>query len=63
MIKISTLLNVPSQIADKKKIGVAAPGAQAVKMLEGKPSPLIIIGCYNGNIVGNIVLERNHGNA
>jgi hypothetical protein len=45
MIKISTLLNVPSQIADKKKIGVAAPGAQAVKMLISYSKALQVMHC------------------
>lgn len=47
MIKISTLLNVPSQITGKKIIGVPAPGSQAVKMLISYSKALQVVRCTN----------------
>jgi len=45
MIKISTLLNDPSHIAYKKKIGVLTPGPQAVKMLISYSKALQVVHC------------------
>jgi hypothetical protein len=45
MIKISTLLNVPSHVAEIKKVGVPAPGSQAVKMLMSYSKALQVIHC------------------
>lgn len=45
MIKISTLLNVPSHTADTKINGIPAPGNQAVKMLISYSKALQVIHC------------------
>jgi hypothetical protein len=45
MIKISTLLNDPSHIADTKKVGVLTPGPQAVKMLISYSKALQVVHC------------------
>ncbi len=45
MIKISTLLNVPSQNANHNKTGVLTPGPQAVKMLISYSKALQVIHC------------------
>jgi hypothetical protein len=45
MIKISTLLNVPSQTSEKIKIGNPTPGPQAVKMLMSYSKALQVIKC------------------
>ncbi len=45
MIKISTLLNVPSHTAGKNEVGVLTPGPQAVKMLISYSKALQVIHC------------------
>ena len=45
MIKISTLLNVSSQTADKKRNRNLIPGPQAVKMLISYSKALQVIQC------------------
>jgi|APIni6443716594_1056825.scaffolds.fasta_scaffold1153475_1 hypothetical protein len=45
MIKISTLLNDASQVADNQKVEHLAPGPQAVKMLISYSQALQVIHC------------------
>ena len=45
MIKISTLLNDASQVAENQKVGHLAPGSQSVKMLIRYSQALQVIHC------------------
>jgi len=45
MIKISTLLNDSSRVAENTKIGDLAPGTQAVKMLISYSKALQVVHC------------------